>query len=440
MKSLSYFLLAIILSACQMEKSNQEYPLGTIAGFAELVAADVKQMALSDVMTTEEMDEILPKAQEIADRFGVSLYRENALIKTDLFPKDVAEGKAVLLIYKGATLNAYQDLKKTQQAGELSSEEVARRFGRLLSYPPHKLNDLLAVQTDFRAMTHFGIQATNVFLYYRELEAAKIFYNTTLGLEIVADYGFAATIRLAPHAYAILVDESIGMHSADEPKTVAVALLTDELPQWYAYLQEQKVPIKYTYKPREGGPHDGFVAIDPEGYLLEFEEFKQHPENEKFMPLLRQYQPLNKVGDGAGPEKTFYAAITWMYYKDMLQTQQFYEEKIGLKQIVDQGWAKVYQASPTGYIGLVDERRGMHTFSQDKAVNVSFFLEDVEGWFAYAQENKPFDLRSDSMEVGPEGKYKAFVGFDPEGYYLEFDQFYEHIDNQKLLMQLGQEK
>lgn len=438
MKYLAQVFIIILLSSCQSDKPNHERALDTIGGFAELVAADVKQIALSDVMTTQEMDEILPKAQEIADRYGVSLYREDDLIQTDLFPKDVAEGKEVLLIYKGATLDAYHDLKDAQADGDLEPEAVARRFGRLLSYPPHKLNDLLAEQTDFRAMTHFGIQATNVFLYYRDLEAAKTFYNTTLGLETVADYGFAATIRLAPHAYAILVDESIGMHSADEPKTVAIALLTDELPQWYAYLQEQEVPIKYTYKPREGGPHDGFVAIDPEGYLLEFEEFKQHPENERFMPLLRQYEPLDKVGEGTGPDKTFYAAITWMYYKDMLQAQQFYEEKIGLKQIVDQGWAKVYQASPTGYIGLVDERRGMHTFSQDKAVNVSFFLEDVEGWFAYAQDKGPFELRGDSIEVGPEGKYKAFVGYDPGRYYLEFDQFYEHQDNQKLLDQLGQ--
>lgn len=438
MKALPYIFFIFLLASCQVETSKHEYALGTIAGFAELVAADVKQIALSDVLTSAEMDEILPQAQEIASRHGVSLYREKDLIKTDLFPKDVAEGKEVLLIYKGATLEAYHDLKMAQQSGNLTSEEVARRFGRLLSYPPHQLNELLAEQTGFRTMSQFGIQATNVFLYYRDLEVAKNFYNTTLGLEVVADYGFAATIRLAPHAYAILVDESIGMHSADEPKTVAIALLTDDLPQWYEYLQDEEVPIKYTYKPREGGPHDGFVAIDPEGYLLEFEEFKQHPENEKFIPLLRQYEPLDKAGNGAGPDKTFYAAITWMYYKDMLNTQQFYEEKIGLRQIVDQGWAKVYQASPTGYIGLVDERRGMHSFSQDKAVNVSFFLEDVEGWFDYAKDNLPFELRQDSLEIGPEGKYKAFVGYDPEGYYLEFDQFYNHPDNQELLNQLEQ--
>ena len=75
-----------------------------------------------------------------------------------------------------------------------------------------------------------------------------------------------------------------GMHTADEPKTVALALLTEQLKEWYEYLESKKVPIKYTYK--EGAAHDGFVAIDPEGYLLEFERFNQHPENEKFIPIL----------------------------------------------------------------------------------------------------------------------------------------------------------
>ncbi len=440
MKLLCYLTLLLVTVSCQPDRSDRDHKLGTIAGFAELVAADVKQLALSDVMTSEEINKILPEAQEIAERYEVSLHRENDLIQTDLFPKDIAKGKEVLIIYKGVTLDAYQDLKKSQQQDGLTSEEVARRFGRLLSYPPHKLNDLLAGQTDFRTTSHFDIQATNVFLYYKDLEGAKQFYNSILGLEVVADYGFAATIRLAPHAYAILVDESIGMHSTEEPKTVAIALLTDELPQWYEYLQAQNVPIKYTYKPKDGGPHDGFVAIDPEGYLLEFEEFKQHPENERFMPLLRQYEPLDKVGNGGGPSKTFYGAITWLYYKDMLKLQQFYEEKIGLRQVVDQGWAKVYQASPSGYIGLVDERRGMHQFTETKAVSVSFILEDVEGWFEYCLANHPFELRQDSLEIGPDGKYKAFVGYDPEGYYLEFDQFYEHEDNIRLLQLLGQDQ
>jgi catechol 2,3-dioxygenase-like lactoylglutathione lyase family enzyme len=256
-------------------------------------------------------------------------------------------------------------------------------------------------------------------------------------MEIVSDYGFAATVRIAHDAFLTLVDESYGMHKASEPKTVAIALLTDQLPEWYEYLQSKNVPIKYTYKPKENNAHDGFVAIDPEGYLLEFEMFKQHEENEWIVPQMRKYPALPTFSEGVAAGLGFYGAVTWTYYQDMQEAEKFYEEIMGLRLIVDQGWAKVYQVSETGYIGLVDERRGMHTFSETKAVNISFLVEDVEGWFDYVRTKNAFPLRQDSLEIGPEGKFKGFVGFDPGGYYLEFDQFFTHPDNERLLELLG---
>ncbi|MEQ9414333.1 MAG: glyoxalase, partial [Cyclobacteriaceae bacterium] len=111
---------------------------------------------------------------------------------------------------------------------------------------------------------------------------------------------------------------------------------------------------------------------------------------------------------------------------------------LGLSLIADQGWAKIYQSSNSGYIGLVDERRGMHNHTEKKAVNVSFILKDLDGWFKYTSENKPFELRSNEIGIGPENKYRAFVGFDPEGYYMEFDTFYEHPDNEKLMKYLSE--
>jgi hypothetical protein len=38
---------------------------------------------------------------------------------------------------------------------------------------------------------------------------------------------------------------------------------------------------------------------------------------------------------------------------------------------------------------------------------------------------------------GPETRYRAFVGFCPEGYFLEFDRFYPHDDNTLLLQHLN---
>ncbi|UCC24383.1 MAG: VOC family protein, partial [Gemmatimonadales bacterium] len=116
------------------------------------------------------------------------------------------------------------------------------------------------------------ILATNAFYYYRDVEAAWAFYRDVLGFETVADYGFAKILRVAPASYLTLVDETRGMHSVDEPRSVTLAIVTEEVEGWWAYLSEREVPVRAPLGEVEPGqPHDGFVAIDPEGYFLEFE-------------------------------------------------------------------------------------------------------------------------------------------------------------------------
>ena len=72
---------------------------------------------------------------------GVQAYLETDLIVTDLFPEDIAEGKHLILIYKGDTLDEYLALKEKKQAlvrnGTYSGQarkDIAREFGRMLSY------------------------------------------------------------------------------------------------------------------------------------------------------------------------------------------------------------------------------------------------------------------------------------------------------------------
>ncbi len=438
-KYVCVILASFLLHSCT-PKNKFDRQLGTVSGFAELVDAGVKQLALSSTMTPAEMDEFMPLAIEEAEKYNVQVYRESDLIVTDLFPADVAEGKDVLLLYQGHVKDAYLKLKEDQarlkSEGKYEGEErreISRRFGRLLSYTPRKINALLSQNTTFRVMSDFGIKATNVFLYYRDLAKATKFYSETLGLKLLAEYDNASIIGIAPTSLLILVDEAKGMHSADQPKSVALAFLTNQLADWYDYVQEKKIPIKYTYKPKEGGPHDGFVAIDPEGYLLEFELFKQHQENEKFIPQLEKNPDVPTSIIHNGKTLAFNSSITWLYYRDVLGMEGFYQNTLGLELVADQGWTKIYQASPTGFVGLVDERRGMNTYSDEKAVNVSFLIDDLDGWFEYVNKNKPFELRSQEVGTGPEGMYRAFVGFDPEKYYMEFDKFYEHSQNNELM-------
>lgn len=281
-----------------------------------------------------------------------------------------------------------------------------------------------------------GITANNVFLYYDDVERANAFYTQTLGLQTAADYGFAKILRVASTSFITLVDAKEGMHSTDEPKSVAIALVTDQLDEWHAYLTEAGVPMRGEYAPTAGRPHDGFVAFDPEGYYLEFERFNPHAENERLLPVL---QPTATVAADAGaavpPGLGFKATILWLYYRDLAASQRFYEEKMGFELIVDQGWAKIYRTSGSGYIGLVDGARGMHEATEDKAVTVSFLTDDIHGWFEYVKDSQAFELRTQEL-VSEGGKVDVFVGYDPEHYFLEFDTFVEHPDNVTLLAML----
>jgi catechol 2,3-dioxygenase-like lactoylglutathione lyase family enzyme len=285
------------------------------------------------------------------------------------------------------------------------------------------------------------IIANNSFFYYSDLEAAWSFYTDTLGFETVADYGFAKILRLARTSYLTLVDSASGMKFADAPKTVALALVTDELDQWYEYLIGEGATMKYAgFSPTEGSPHDGFVVVDPEGYYLEFERFNVHPENERFTPLLERLESLYPTPESTTKRPSslgIKATVLWLYSNDVHAMSGFYENVLGFDLVVDQGWAMVHQSSPSGFIGPVDGARGMHTWTEAKAVMVSLLTTNIDGWFAHLGGEEDFTPRDGEIGVESRAGARVFVGQDPDGYFIEFDEFFEAEGNETLLEKLG---
>ena len=285
-----------------------------------------------------------------------------------------------------------------------------------------------------------AIQATNAFFYYDDVGLAWDFYTRILGLPTAADYGFAKILRVSRGSYLTLVDADRGMHTTAEPKSVTLALVTEEVEGWWEYLQREGIEMRADLNYREGQPHDGFVAKDPEGYFLEFERFNPHPENERLMPLLDAVQALYPDGGEPAPGVTsarpadlgIQATVFWLYYRDLEAIQEFYEAVLGVQMVVDQGWAKVYPVSSTGFIGFVDGERGLHEATDEKAVTVSFFTADVDAWFEHLRAWGEMELRT--PEISGEGDFvRTFVGYDPEGYFLEWDTFLDVESNRELL-------
>lgn len=275
-----------------------------------------------------------------------------------------------------------------------------------------------------------SIQANNVLYYYRDLTAATRFYQNLLGFDLVEDYGVAKLFQVASTSFMMLIDASIGRHSAAEPKTVTTALITDELEGWWDYLQAQGVRISHPLNYKPGQPHDGFVAVDPEGYYLEFERFNPHPENDRLMPLLKplpSHYPKSKQIT-CPTHLGVKATVTWLYYQDLTAAQKFFAEVMGWPSMLEQSIASVHPTSRSGFIGPVRAGAGLHSYTEQKGVTVSLFTDQIDTWFAYLQTQPAFRLEGTEIKLEMES-VRDFLGFDPEGYFIEFDSFLDHPKN-----------
>ena len=278
------------------------------------------------------------------------------------------------------------------------------------------------------------IQANILFFYYKNLDAAQQFYEDIIGLEVVLDYGFAKVFRVSQTFFLGIVDEQKGMHRADEPKTVTLSFITNEIDEWYDYLSSQDVDMRGPVKDASRHPTRGFVAYDPEGYYLEFERFLDHPQNKILLQKFSQTNPVYPMegqitsrSDNLG----IMGNIVWLYYKDLEDAESFYQNVFGFDLLVDQGFAKVYSCSPTAFVGLVDEAQGLHHFSEEKSVTFSFISEQIEDWYKHMIE-MGLEIR-ESLSQSESIPVKAFVTYDVAGYFLEFDWFPEHEKNTRLL-------
>jgi lactoylglutathione lyase len=131
-------------------------------------------------------------------------------------------------------------------------------------------------------------RASITFLYYRNLEAAQAFYADVLGLPLAVDQGFCKIFQIASSSFVGLVAEAQGLHRAAEQKPVTLSFVVADPDAWHAHLVASGVPIHRPLADATRHPTRGFVAIDPEGYFLEFERFLEHEQNALLLAALQR--------------------------------------------------------------------------------------------------------------------------------------------------------
>ena len=135
-------------------------------------------------------------------------------------------------------------------------------------------------------MPILSMGANIIFTYYRDLAGAADFYARVLGLELVMDHGYAKVFQLTPHSFIGLVDSEKGTFKASDTKPVIIATVTDDVEQWYERLVASGVTILKPIKDNPVLGLRGFAALDPEGYVLEFERFGATDKNQKLLAIL----------------------------------------------------------------------------------------------------------------------------------------------------------
>jgi lactoylglutathione lyase len=117
------------------------------------------------------------------------------------------------------------------------------------------------------------IQSQITFLYYEELEPIAAFYENVLGFALVEDQQWAKIYRLGGNAYLGIVNGSRGFHRPQETNAVLVTLVVDDVPEWYAYLQERGVEMLSKLQHKQDIQVRCFFFRDPGGYTFEVQQF-----------------------------------------------------------------------------------------------------------------------------------------------------------------------
>lgn len=279
------------------------------------------------------------------------------------------------------------------------------------------------------------IIATNAFYYYADVDAAWLFYRDTLGLETVADYGFAKILRLADSSYLTLVQADSGMHSTEEPKTVTLNLITDQLEAWYEHLQASQVQMRVDYEVQDEQQPGSFVAVDPEGYFLKFVRHNPHPNHAEYVTAFSAVTPLAARIENVAAELSIRAVAFSAYFDSLDEVTTFYEGLFGVDTVGQLNGAQLYQMSGSGFLALVAGGDELHEPTRENRVTLSFLTTNVDGWFDRATNWNGFELRTPEI-LNESDLVRVFVGYDPSGIFLEWDTFLDLPGNEALMKYL----
>jgi hypothetical protein len=84
---------------------------------------------------------------------------------------------------------------------------------------------------------------------------------------------------------------------------------------------------------------------------------------------------------------------------------------------------------------------GIHNATHEKAVNVGFLTSSAQAWFDHLKDEPTFELRTEELyhEMDSEGNnlINIVIGYDPDNYYIEIDEFIDVEPNKAIREAVG---
>ena len=117
------------------------------------------------------------------------------------------------------------------------------------------------------------------------------------------------------------------------------------------------------------------------------------------------------------------SGITFIYLQHYEESCRMLHDAFGLEEVIDYGYARLYRATPNGFIGAVNHCQVTRRVTPDKGVTLCVVFDSLE----HLQERHA-DLVERGLNPPPVQKSKrlAYYSFTlpgPEGYHFEFGTF-----------------
>ena len=75
------------------------------------------------------------------------------------------------------------------------------------------------------------------------------------------------------------------------------------------------------------------------------------------------------------------AGVTFFYYDDLDEAADWYENKLGLNKLTDEGWVVIFELTDSSHLGLVNATDGSLKPTENKGAMFSIDTFDLEAWY-----------------------------------------------------------